>query len=248
VAPADGAAYYWLTPMQITVREAAQYFGVDDATVRRWIADRGLPVHRINERWYLNAIEVWEWAVANSVIVSRRLLDEARRAPDEVPPLSLLLAAGGIHRHVVGGDKHDLLSAVVASLPLPAEVDRDHLLAILEAREAMGSTGIGQGIAIPHVRNPILLRVPESFVALFLLDRLVDFDSIDGQAVHSLFLVVSPTVPAHLRILAQLGFVLRDAALKDLLQQRAPDDAILDRIRGLEPQATGAFPVAKPGP
>lgn len=234
--------------MQLTVREAAQYFGVDDTTVRRWIADRGLPVHRINERSYLNAIEAWEWAVEQGIPVSRRLLDEARRAPDDVPPLSRLLEAGGIHRDVAGGDKHHLLAEVVARLPLPGDVDRGHLLAILEAREAMGSTGIGQGIAIPHVRNPILLHVPESFVALFLLDRPVDFESLDGQPVHALFLVVSPTVPAHLRILAQLGFVLRDTALRDLLRHRAPNQAILDRIRDLEPQPTGAFPVARTGP
>jgi len=49
--------------MQLTVRQAAAYFGVDDQTLRRWIAERGLPVHRANERLHLNAIEMWEWAI-----------------------------------------------------------------------------------------------------------------------------------------------------------------------------------------
>ena len=80
--------------MQLTVRQAATYFGVDDQTVRRWIADRELPVHRADERLHLNAIEVWEWAVAHGVPVSRRLLDDARRAPDRTPPLSELLERG----------------------------------------------------------------------------------------------------------------------------------------------------------
>ena len=49
--------------MQITVRQAASYFGVDEATVRRWITERELPVHRVSEQLHLNAIEAWEWAL-----------------------------------------------------------------------------------------------------------------------------------------------------------------------------------------
>src|SRR5690242_12687196 len=177
--------------MQITVRQAASYFGVDEATVRRWIAERDLPVHRASERLHLNAIEVWEWALAHGVPVSRSLLDEAQRRPEKVPPLGQLLRAGGIHRDLEGPDKAAMLRNIVSRLGLPADVDRDHLLAILEAREAMGSTGIGDGIAIPHVRNPILLHVNQPQVSLFLLREPVDFDSVDDEPVHAVFLVIS---------------------------------------------------------
>lgn len=233
--------------MQITLRQAAAYLNVDESTLRRWIKARGLPVHRVNERLHLNAIEVWEWAVEHGVPASRKLLEEARRSPDEVPPLSTLLEVGGIHHGVEGDDKSAVLAAIVKVLPLSKEVDRDFLLTVLDAREAMGSTGIGEGIAIPHVRNPILLHVDHPFVTLCLLRRPVEFGAIDGIPVHALFLVVSPTVPSHLRVLAQLTFVLRDPGLRRLLQARAPSDQILNHIRGLEHQTTGAFPVV-PGP
>lgn len=227
--------------MQLTIRQTASYFGVDEGRVRRWIADRGLPVHHANERMHLNAIEVWEWAVERGVPVSRSLLDEARRAPDDVPPLSQLLAVGGIHRDVAGSNKATVLAAIVARLPLPNDVDREHLLAVLEAREAMGSTGIGGGIAIPHVRNPILLHVDQPLVALFLLRHAVDFDSIDGQPVRAVFLVVSSSIPVHLRILAELGFALRDPALRELLQACATDDRIIARIIDLSVVTTGQY-------
>ena len=221
--------------MQLTVRQAAAYFGVDDQTVRKWIADRDLPVHRANERLHLNAIEVWEWAIARGLPVSRRLLEDARRTPEHAPPLSELLDRGGIHlTSSAGGEKADVLAGVVARLPLPPEVDRNFLLTVLEAREAMGSTGIGDGIAIPHVRNPILLHVKRPFVSLFLLDRPVDFDAIDGKPVHALFVVVAPSVPVHLRVLAHLGHALRDSNLRRLLVDRASADRIMERIRELE--------------
>jgi nitrogen PTS system EIIA component len=235
--------------MQLTVREAASYLDVSEATVRRWIAVRGLPAHRVNERLHCNAIELWEWALEQGIPVSRRLFDEARRRPEPTPPLAALLREGGIHRDVAGRSKHAVLAATVRALPLPADVDRDFLTMVLEAREAMGSTGIGDGIAIPHVRNPILLHVERPFVSLCLLVHPVEFGALDGRPVHSLFVVVSPDVPAHLRILAQLGFALRDETLRRLLRERAPSDAILERVAALEGEqgtpAAGARPRAQ---
>lgn len=228
--------------MQITLRQAATYLGVAESQLRRWIKDRGLPVHRVNERLHLNAIEVWEWAMEHGVAASRALLEEARRSPEVVPPLSTLLETGGIHRDVEGDEKSAVLGAIVQRLPLAPEVDRDFLLTVLDAREAMGSTGIGDGIAIPHVRNPILLHVDQPFVSLCLLHRPVEFGSIDHKPVHAVFLVVSPSVPSHLKILAQLGFVLRDEGLRGMLTRRAPTNEILSRIRELEERSTGSYP------
>jgi PTS system nitrogen regulatory IIA component len=220
--------------MQLTVRDAAAYLRVNEATVRRWILRRGLPARRVNERLHLNAIEVWEWATEHGIPVSRSLLEQAQRQPERVPPLSELLAAGGIHHDVGGRDKAGVLREIVRRLPLPAEIDREFLATTLEAREAMGSTGIGDGIAIPHVRNPILLHVPAPFVTLCLLRDPVDFDAVDGRPVHALFTVISTNVPAHLRILGQLGFVLRDEELRRLLRQRAPGPELLARVRAVE--------------
>ena len=220
--------------MQLTVRDAAAYLRVNEATVRRWILRRGLPAHRVNERLHLNAIEVWEWATEHGIPVSRSLLEQAQRQPERVPPLSELLAAGGIHHDGGGRDKAGVLREIVRRLPLPAEIDREFLATTLEAREAMGSTGIGDGIAIPHVRNPLLLHVPAPFVTLCLLRDPVDFDAVDGRPVHALFTVISTNVPAHLRILGQLGFVLRDEELRRLLRQRAPGPELLARVRAVE--------------
>jgi len=61
----------------------------------------------------------------------------------------------------------------------------------------------------------------------------VDYNAVDGEPVHSVFLVISPSIPVHLRILAQLGFKLRDPALRELLQRRAPDADILARFDAL---------------
>ena len=69
------------------------------------------------------------------------------------------LTNGGVFYRVSGIDKESALREVVELLRLPEEVDRDFLLRVLMAREAIVSTAVGDGIAIPHVRNPVVLHV-----------------------------------------------------------------------------------------
>jgi PTS system nitrogen regulatory IIA component len=227
--------------VRLSFAEAVGYLGVSETTARRWIRDRGLPVHRADERLFLNPVELWEWAVEHHVPVSPELLEREKRTREAVAPISALLAAGGIHHDVPDGQPVEVLRAVVDRLPLPPHVERSFLATALAAREAMGSTGVGYGIAIPHVRNPILLQVKEPTVSLCLLRQSVDFGAIDGQPVHALFTVISPTVPTHLRILAALSLLLHDEELRRLLQDRAPAASIFERIHALEraPRAAG---------
>jgi len=227
--------------MRLTVREAASYLHVDEATVRSWIKKRGLPAHRMDERLHLNAVELWQWATEHGITVSRSLLDDARPSSEDVPPLSALLRAGGIQADVRGQDRGEVLREIVAGLPLPPDLDRDFVVTVLEAREAMGSTGVGDGIAIPHARNPIVLHVEQPLVALSLLRHPVEFGALDGLPVHALFVVISPNVPAHLKILSRLGLVLRDAGLRQLLRGRAGADAILECVQQLEGRPTRSF-------
>ena len=77
------------------------------------------------------------------------------------------------------------------------------------ARESLGSTGFGGGIAIPHVRNPIVLHIPRPMITLCFLETPIEFGAIDGMPVHTLFTLVSPTVRAHLHLLSRLTYGLR---------------------------------------
>ena len=68
--------------------------------------------------------------------------------------LAEALRAGGIFYGLGGGDTAAALRSIVNTLPLPPNSNRDSLAQLLLAREALGSTAIGEGIAIPHVRRP----------------------------------------------------------------------------------------------
>ena len=151
-----------------------------------------------------------------------------------MPSLCEALTAGGIAYRVGGQDKESVLRSVVEAMPLPEEVDRELLLQVLLAREALGSTGIGDGIAIPHVRNPIVLHVLRPTITLCFLENPMDFGALDGKPVRCLFTMVSPTVRAHLHLLSKLAFVLRDPGFKAVLMRQGLREEILAELRRAE--------------
>lgn len=89
---------------------------------------------------------------------------------------------------------------------------------LLQFLLSLGSTGIGDGIAVPHVRNPVVLHVSKPTVTLCFLDHPIDFGAIDDMPVDTMFAIVSPSVKAHLHLLSRLAFVLRDPGFKAALR------------------------------
>lgn len=219
--------------VKITVRDAARLLGVPDKTVYRWIDERGLPVHRVHGQHRFNRAELLEWATAHGVRVSADLFPEPSADEAPLPTLENALAAGGVHFVKGGADRETVLRDVVRALDLPEEVDREFLYEVLLARETLGSTAIGDGIAIPHVRNPVLLHVRPA-VALCFLEEPIPFGALDGKPVGILFVIVTPTSRTHLRLLSRLSAALHDAAFRRVLERRAPQDEIAAVLRRVE--------------
>lgn len=196
--------------MKLTVKDAAEVLGVSEKTIYRWIQGGGIPAYRIRDQYRFNRAELLEWATSHRIQASPRILEEPESEQAALPDLGSALRRGGIHYRVSGKTKESTLGNVVGLLPLPDGVDREFLLAVLLAREALGSTGIGDGIAIPHVRNPIVLHVEQPIVSLCYLEDAIDYGAIDGLPVKVLFTLVTPTVRAHIHLLARLAFLLRE--------------------------------------
>ncbi|HYQ81904.1 MAG TPA: PTS sugar transporter subunit IIA [Anaeromyxobacteraceae bacterium] len=219
--------------MQLTVREAARHLGVSEHALLRW-AERGeLPAQRVGGQYRFNRVELLEWAAERQLAVSPEILEE----PGAGPPRTLLSAAvraGGVHPRLPGADREGVLRAVVERLPLPPGADRALLLDTLLARERLGSTALGGGIAIPHPRDPIVLRVRAPAVAVCYLERPADFGAPDGRPVDTLFVMVTPSVRDHLHLLAALATALRDPALRERLAARAGLEALLAQLERLE--------------
>lgn len=221
--------------MKLTVDDVTQLFNVSEKTIYRWIRSSGLPAFRVNNQYRFNRTDLLEWAAAHRVNVSPTLV-QPEPSPDEaaLPGLADALTAGGVFYRIGGHDKATVLRAMVEVLRLPERVDREALLQVLLAREELGSTGIGDGIAIPHARNPIVLSVTRPSVTLCFLEQPIDFEALDGKPVNTLFTLVSPTIHTHLHLLSRLSFALRNEGFKAALLGQASREEILERARRAE--------------
>ncbi len=223
--------------MQIDVKEAARLLGVSEKTIYRWVKKGDLPSYRINDLYRFNRAELLEWATARHVGVSPEIFVEGHDGEERLPGLEEAIRTGGIHYRVAGGTKNEVLAAVVDLMQLPEEVDRSFLCSVLVARESLGSTGFGDGIAIPHVRNPIVLHIPRPMITLCFLENPVEFGAIDGKPVNVLFTMVSPTVKSHLHLLSRLTFGLRMPRLRDAVTSQASRDELLAAARAVDEAA-----------
>lgn len=213
--------------MNLSVREAAALLKVSEKTVYRWIKQQTIPAYRLKDQFRFNRAELLEWATSRRLSVSSDIFQEPEFEGQPVPSLSTALKNGGIYYRVGGVDKESALSEIVESLRLPSEVDREFLLRVLLAREAIASTAIGDGIAVPHVRNPVVLHVDRPVIALCFLEAPIDYAALDGKPVDTLFTIISPTTRAHLHLLSKLSFVLRDSEVRRaVLSQDARHDIL----------------------
>jgi PTS system nitrogen regulatory IIA component len=217
--------------MKLTGRDVSEMLDISEKTVYRWLNERKLPGYRISGQHRFSRVEILEWATAIKLNVPVSALQESEHSDQPLPTLPDALQLGGIFYRIGGADKESALRSVVEVVRLPDEVGREFLLRVLVAREELTSTAIGDGIAIPHARNPVVLHVDKPLVSLCFLERPIEFGALDGKPVQALFTLISTTMRAHLHLLARLAFALLNAEFKSLVVAQAGRDELMQAVR-----------------
>jgi len=107
---------------------------------------------------------------------------------------------------------------------------KDEMVKTLLAREALGSTGIGQGIGIPHGKSK---NIKELVAAFGISQKGVNFDSLDGEPVYLFFLLIAPEESAgpHLKALARISRLLKDKYFRDRLRKAKDEKEVISIIQ-----------------
>ena len=225
---------YIVRSMQLAVKDVANLLKVNEKTIYRWLKKGEIPFYKIGEQYRFNRTELLEWVTSRQVNVSVDIFHEPESSQIPMYNLSEALSFGGIYYRVEGEDKELAIKNVVELMKLPPEVDKDFVTQIILAREALASTAIGDGIAIPHVRNPIVLHITEPIVSLCFLEKPIEFNSLDGKPVNCFFTLISPTVKTHLYLLSRLAYALRDNKFKNIIKKQGSREEILSEIARIE--------------
>ena len=148
--------------------------------------------------------------------------------------ISELLQESFIELDLDSGNKHDAIEHLSGMLSGKGNVsDQNHFVKAVLEREKLGSTAIGAGIAIPHARAN---TVNEVSIAFARSSKGIDFNSVDGDPVHLIFLLAAPVESGslYLKLLARISRLLRYQDLLDELKQAKTKDEVVKIIASKE--------------
>lgn len=143
--------------------------------------------------------------------------------------ISDFICKKAITANLQGNTKEEIIKELVDLLITAGEIEKkekNKLIEILMAREALGSTAIGQGVGIPHGKCECIGKLVASFG---LSQKGVNFDSLDGEQVYIFFLLLAPQDSAgpHLKALARISRLLKDKYFRENLRQAKDEKTIL---------------------
>ena len=216
--------------MALSINDLTSYFGVGADTVERWVRQGRIPAFREDGSLRFRKKDIDKWAARQNIRL-RHLDNTESSAEEPVPTLCQAMENGGVCADIEGCDKAAVISACIEKMDLiPVDFKQDLLKRIMEREEAM-STGVGNGIAIPHPREP-LSYLPKSAIVTCFLKAPIDFKALDDRPVHIVFFLLATSLTHHLPLLSSLSRSLKDQKFLNCLESR-PDLNTL--LRELEP-------------
>jgi mannitol/fructose-specific phosphotransferase system IIA component (Ntr-type) len=150
--------------------------------------------------------------------------------------ISELTSPNTVLLHLTGQHRDEILRQLVESVPELADrpEGRQALLRALQDREELHSTGIGDGIALPHARTALTGLVEHPAIVIGRHPLGIPFGAMDHRPVRLFFLLVTTSVTQHLQVLARVSRLLRDASLRQRLLTAEQPDRVISIIRQAE--------------
>jgi nitrogen PTS system EIIA component len=194
----------------MTIEEVAAYLRISERTVYDWANKGEIPCGKLGTSWRFKKSEIQRW-------VDERLDGAVKERGGRRIPLDMILTPNRV-LILEDGHKKNALHALADLLATAPEVtDAEDLTKGLARREELMSTGMGSGIAVPHVR---LDSVKDLVMAVGVCkEGIPDYESIDGQPVR-IVMMVAAAKNQHAQYLSSLSFIctkLKNEALRDAL-------------------------------
>jgi len=204
----------------MTLAEIAGHLRISRRTVLRMLEAENLPGGKIGGQWRFSrdAVDAWLTSQIGTATTDQLVQVVATkkrgllRIPDLLPPERIIM-------DLAPGDKASVLRQLTAPVADAGLVMHPQVyLKTLMSREELFSTAIGDGIALPHARDPKDAAVQENCLVLGLSHQGIDFDALDGGLTHVFVLVGSVSIASHLRLMAKVSLMLRVSGLVDGLR------------------------------
>jgi PTS system nitrogen regulatory IIA component len=224
--------------MDLKLEDVAELLNVSKTTIRRWLKKGTIPAYQLNRQYRFNKGEIENWMMTCK-------LERSEAAPvgeKQIYPVvgrqafSLYRAMnkGGVLNDVSGKNKEEIIRIVVEKIASRLSLDAGMITDLLLDREEMMSTGIDNGIAVPHPRDSVIKVVGGDAIVTVFLKKPVEYGALDGKPVHTLFFLFSSSDKSHLHLLSKIAHLSSQKHLSDLLKLQPKQDVLLAAVKEWE--------------
>ena len=213
--------------------DISKYLGVALNTVQRWVRQGKMPIQRKGTNYTFRKQDLQKWASNNNLVLSfdKEVTPEVQETL--LPSLSDTIKNGGIYYNVKGDNVESALRAALNEMRnIPLDL-KDELTAKLMERENILSTGVGNGIAIPHPREQFD-KLDNSMLSICFLENPIEYNALDNKPVSVLFILLCKSLEIHLHVLSTISFCLRNNAFVAFLKTAPDHEAIFERIEAFQ--------------
>ncbi len=197
--------------MKLNISEIARCLDLPVGTLERWVRQGRIPVQKSGANGSFDTEQLKKWAASRNLPFSLpktgSTVGPANNAPEN---LLSVMERGGLHMGITGTDVAGVLTSAAACVPGLTAAGKVELYTTLMEREELTSTGMGNGVAVPHPRTPLSAALDKPMIVTCFPAAPIDFSAIDSQPVFVLFLLLSTSVRIHLHLLSRLAFCIRD--------------------------------------
>jgi PTS system nitrogen regulatory IIA component len=223
-----------------TLDDLAEHLGRDRRELER-LANRGrLPGHKRSGNWQFHAAEITQWLEQEMRDYSDAQLaavEKSQRSEDvnAAIPVSSLLTIETVQVPLEARTKRSLLEGLVEVAGRTWKIWQPAvILKAIQEREEMMSTAFGNGVAVPHLRQPLPDALSESVVAFGRTHSGIPFGAADNTPTDLFFLVLCRDTRTHLHVLARLGRLIQTPGFLDGLRSAPDSRAAYDWIVGAD--------------
>lgn len=232
--------------MDLKLKDVAKLLNVSETTIRRWLKDRKIPAYLLQGQYRFNSDELEDWMMKCKLNLGKDgfspfeekqiypVEDTAQTGGTQQFGLYRAMHKGGVLVDVAAKNKSQLIKTVMQKVAPRLGLDPDLMSELLLDREALMSTGLNSGIAVPHPRD-IVLELPGSDAIITVFpQKPIDYDALDGQPVHTLFFLFSSSDKTHLHLLSKLAHLSSQPAALSFLASKPSPEALLAYIKEWE--------------
>lgn len=228
--------------MDLKIKDVAELLNISETTVRKWLSDEKIPHYKIDGQYRFSKREIEDWVMSHKLEnangtspFSENAGTSPHKSTGGSQKFSLYRAVhkGDVLKDVSAANKEEIIRLSSKSFSQTHKFDSEVLAEMLLDRENLQSTGLNNGIAVPHARD-FTLSPTHDVVAFVFPKEPLHFGALDGNPVHTLIFLFACNDKRHLHLLAKIAHLSNQKKTQELFQKRPSKEALLEFIHEWE--------------